>query len=76
MLLYFIRPGSFLVVVISLPSRYSITFVSVPRPLASLKPPCTTPSISTMKLNWPYGSLRLPSGMMTLLARPLLRRAN
>src|SRR4051812_46548952 len=70
MLLYFIRPGSLRVVPCgSLPSRYSIRLVSVVRPLASVKPPTSTPSISMMKLNCPNGSIRLPSAIACSLSR-------
>src|SRR5581483_2816284 len=37
--------------------------VSVSRPLTSLKPAVVTPSISTVKLNDAYGSLRAPVGI-------------
>src|SRR5258708_931616 len=44
-------PGEFSVPTLSLPSRYSIMFVSVVRPETSLKPATMMPSILTWHLN-------------------------
>ena len=58
----FVSPGS-LRMTFSAPDRYSITAVSLSRPLTSLNAARATPSISTRKLKPLYGSLRCGGAM-------------
>src|ERR1051326_8245977 len=53
---YLCNPGSLRELEGSAPSRYSTTSTSASRPETSVKPVMVMPSISTTKLNEPYGS--------------------